>query len=371
MRLHGLLGVAAVVLATTGPAVADTVATTSGQVFAGKVLEETPEKVVIKTESGTVTVPRAAIASVTKAEAAPQEIVPAVIKPAEADKAFEDAKAAFTRKEWVRAGSLLEGLLQLSVTAFPNESRLAATVPLVNCYLAVRDARGASKTFRRRADLVSVESDRRRLLATAEALEKVGGLVIGDKTAGTCEEAIEASMAWKAAQLVVDAKDVAAKATSLNEMDKLEAAANRCIERLKEADLYVPGFAAGHRKEVLAALADNIVKAGRTAVRACTEERQSLGRLNRTAAPDVNSAMDWNNRASRYMAVRQAAEHGLKNLKVLADKVPMTEVYAEREKECAELLAKLEELRFLEQMPGQEKTLIDLRQIGAPYGRGR
>jgi len=362
--------VLALAVVAAGAARADTVVTTSGQTFHGHVVEETPEKVVIQTRSGTVTIPASAVARVLRSGGGGRpEIVAETIRPSDAPKALEEAKAALARKDWTKAGGVYEGLLQLPLAAFPAPERLAVTAPLVTCYLGVRDARGAVRTLRRRADLVTMPSDKDRLLAAADALDKAGGPAIDGKPVATYEEALEAAMAHKAARLLEEARDLAAKATALNETPKLEAAAKRALDKLGEADLYVPGSAAAHRREVLVALADNIMQAARSTVAALTDERRSLSQMHPNIPPDAKGALFWNTLVGRYLARRQAAEDGLKNLRAFAPRHQAPDLYAEREKEAAELLARLDDLGYHQVGPGiPERARIQPRQIGSPFG---
>jgi len=371
----GAVGVMWVALAPV-PVRSDTVATTSGQTFLGQVAEETPERVVIKTESGTVTVPRAAIATVDRgALSQPSAIAAEKIKPEDAPKAFEAAKDAIAGGNWVKAGSLLEGLLALDAKAFASANRGPAASALAACYLALKDAHGAARTFARRADLASAPSDRQRLLATAEALETVGSVAIGPKGAATYEDAIAAAMEWKARQLLGQAKDLAAKATDLNDMAKLEAAARQCLDKLAEADLYVPGFSLAHRKETLIALADNILKAARATTTLCAAERKTVSRYWKTALGDARYAAIWNRQVTGYLRLRQAAEDGIKNLKAFAPRAGVPEVLADRTAECTELLAQLDTLQYHEVLPGKGGIPANMRivprKIGSPFPTAR
>jgi hypothetical protein len=365
------LGLAFAVLA---PAVwGDTIVTTSRRTFTGKVLEEAPDKVVIRTDSGNVTVPRAIITVLDKGRAAgpAAAILPDKVAPADAANAFEEAKAALAKANWVRAGCLLEGLLELAPMYFPQENRLAATAALATCYLQVKDAAGAGRAFRRRAELVAADSDKRRLLATAEAIGKSGGPAIGGKPITTYDEAIAAAMDWKAAQLVAEAREAAAKAAALNDPEKIEAAGRRCLDRLGEADTYVPGTSAARRKEVFAALADNVFQAARRGVEKCTADRKDLSRYWQTSAADVKYAVIYNGQVSRYLGLRQAAEDGLKNFRAVSAKFQVPELYTEREKDCAALLAQLEELQYHVLLPGMPRQLkIAPRRIGSPFQNG-
>jgi len=345
---------------------ADRVVTKSGQTFTGKILEETDQSVVIQTMSGKVTVPRATINTIEKeggAEVA--RIVPAVVDPAKAPEAFEEAKSAVAAGDWVRAGNLLEGLLKLDTGSFPQENRLAASAALVTCYLQIKDAKGAAAALRLRANLVASETDKKRLIAPAEALEASGMPTIGDKTVGRYEEVIEAGTEWKAQQILTLVKQLGANATGLDSMDRLERSARTALGKLDEADLYVPGFAKVHRTEALTTLADNIMDGARRAVEICTEDRKDLSRYWQTSVFGIKYAQAWNEKASVYLNRRQAAEDGLGNLKPFGDKYETPDLYKEREQAVTDLLAKLEDLKYHEQRSGmKERFRIALRKIG-------
>jgi len=374
---------------------ADRITTTSGQTFTGKILEEMDQSVVIQTMSGKVTVPRATINTIEKeggAEAV--KIVPAVVDPAKAAEAFEEAQSAVAADDWVRAGSLLEGLLKLDTGTFPHENRLTATAALVTCYLQVKNSQRAAGALRQQAALVASETDKKRLAAAAEALEASGRPAIGETAVGRFEEVMAAGMPWKAQQILEIARQVGASATVLNAMPRLDRAAQMCLARLTEADLYVPGFSQTHRQEALTLLADNILDGARKAVNVCTTDRKDLTRLWQDTLDELKKAAEearkaeeearkakrsppskspltlatpdpkiqtYNQKASAYLARRLAAEDALENLKLFAEKCEAPALYTDREKEIADLLAKLEDLKYHEMREGigkQEKIVL-------------
>ncbi len=402
MRRHWWTAAVAAALAVmASSASADQVVTKSGQTFTGQIVEETDQAVVIQTMSGKVTVPHDAIARIERYGADSKgRITPAVVDPQKAQETFEEAREAIRQDDWVRAGSLLEGLLRLEATAFPQEDRLTATAALVTCYLQVKDAQGAAGALRQRAALAAEETDRKRLLATAEALEASGKPLIQETAVGRFEEAMEAGSKWKAQQILNIAKQVGASATVLNAIHRLDRAALGCLARLTEADLYVPGFSQAHRQEALASLADNILEGAREAVDVCTADRKDLSRLwqdildsikkaeeeakkaeeearraRRTLLPPSKSPLTlatpdpairiYNQKASTYLTRRQAAEDGLKNLKPFGEKYEAPALYTDREKEAVDLLAKLEDLKYHEMLQGmKDRCLISLWKVG-------
>ncbi len=372
---------AALVLAWALPVLADRIVTTSGQVFEGQILEQDQAKVVIKTASGVVVIPRIAIqaANVTTTPK-PQTIKPATIDPLQAAQAYAEAEAAVNAGDWIKAGSLLEGLMQLDGTAFPHEKRVAGTAALATCYLQVKDPEGAAKAFERRAKLVDPESDKKRLLAAAEAIRKCAGPMIGgiafagvlidNKPVGRYEEAVDAAMGWKAAQVLEEAKEIGRKATDLDDKAKLDDAVKRLTEKVAEADLYVPGFSLLRRKDVLMSLTENVVPAVQKAVELCTEERKHLSGFWRTSAASVRLALQFNEKARAYLIRRQAAEDGLKNLRILAEKEKTAELCDE--KVAAPLFVQLADLQYHLTMPWMpQRPKIALRKIGSDLCKNR
>ncbi len=371
-RLAVAAALSALTVLASASSLADTITTKSRQTFTGRILEDTPQQIVIKTESGTVAVPRASIAMIQKDEQPETvRIVPEAIRPCDAQKAYENAKAAVAKGNWLKAGNLLSGLMELPPTVFPHENRLAATAALATCHLQIKDPKGAARAFTLRSALVCAEGDKRRLLAAAEALDKIDaatpGVLIGGQPVASYDEAITAAMTWRATQILADAKDLGVKAVDLNDMAKLDASAKRCLARLDEADLYAPGFSAAHRAEVLAALADNIMEAARKAALQCTQERTAnVTRYWRSSTADAKTATIYNAYVTKYLGRRQAAEEGLKNLKTLSTRYDLPQLYADRTKEHAALLTQLAELQYHEAVPGiPPKLLIAQRRVGS------
>jgi hypothetical protein len=367
------LSIAVAWAAAAAPASAggDTVVTKSGRTFVGQIAEELPERVVIKTESGTVVVPRPEIVSINKgATAQKTTILAEKINPQDAAKAFETAKACIAKGEWVKAGSLLEGLLDLDESAFPRGSRPGALSALVTCYLKVLDARGAAKTFTRRAQLASVESDKARLLAAAEALEKTGSVTLGAKTATSFEEAIDTAMTWKAEQCLAHAKEEARKTAGIRDLGQLEKVAAAALKELAEADVFVPGFSTAHRTEPLAALVNSLIECARDTAAFCEKERLELTRTRSLSTSSVAAAHQWNERARPYLAKREDAEGSLGNLERLTTKLEAPDLYKASAAAITELLTKLGELRFYPPgtafpgVAGSERMQIQLRRVG-------
>ena len=386
------VGAAAMALAA-GAALADRIVTTSGQTFTGKITEENEENIVIETMSGTVTIPRSTIESLDKTDGTGSGGQgPALIDPERADEAFDEAKEAVADKDWTKAARLLEGLLNLDRGAFSHEKRLVATVGLVNCYLEMRDAEDAVRALRRRAGLVASEADKKRLLAAADVLEDAKGFVIADKVVKRYDEVMAAAMKSKAQEALDLALKAAASATRLDKAYNLKRAAQTCLDKLEQADLYMPGFSAEHRTEVLARLRDNVLGGAERAVELCTDDRKEISRLWQSILDEAEKAKKaeeaarkaktskpiitlttthpairlYNQKASEYLAQRQTAEDTLGNLQPFANKYEVPELYKEQENEVQDLLAKLNDLKYHEKIQGmKEWSLISLWKVGS------
>ncbi|MCX5673368.1 MAG: hypothetical protein NTX87_00010 [Planctomycetota bacterium] len=337
---------------TAGPALADRVVTKSGETFTGTLIEDTKEKIVLRTLSGTMTIPRDAVKSVEKAgeeakpPAPPPQVVVVPVDPAKAPQALQQAKAAIAAGEWIKAAGLLEGLMLLDERTLAADDRLAATGALVTCYLQIKDAAGAAKSLSRRAALAPDANDKRRLVAAADVLRTVGSVEIGGKTLSRLDEVVETAMNWKAQQCLKDAADIAAKAKGIDVPAQLERAATGALKKLSEADVFVPGFSAAHRKEPLAALVNNIIEAAKQAVDYCEKVRPDLTSTAVSSVSSKAAAKAWNDRAIPYFARRQAAEDALRNLPAFTAKLDLADVYKANETVIKDLLVKLDDYQY-------------------------
>jgi hypothetical protein len=351
--------VATVLLVLAAPAMADRVITKAGETFTGAIVEDSPEKVVLKTLSGTVTIARDQVKTVEKAgeapkatapapaaTAAPPQVVVAQVDPAKAAQALKDAKSALVAGDWVKAAGLLEGLMLLDERTLAMDDRLGATGALVTCYLQIKDAQGAAKSMLRRAALATDPLDKKRLVAAADVLKISGATEIGGKTLTRFEEVMAAAMPFRAQDYLKEANDLAAKATRLNESAQLEKAANVALKRLAEADVFVPGFSAAHRQEPLAVIFNNILDAARRTVEFCDKERLELTRTSVSSVASISAAKEWNNRATPYLAKRDAAEAALKNLQTFSQKYELAGLYTSNEKEIKSLLLKIDDFQY-------------------------
>ena len=366
VSLAALLG--GLVLVLAGPALADRVVLKTGETFTGTIIEEDATAVVLKSISGTTRIPRSAIKTIEKAEAAPKptpgkkpepgekptpgekpappKIVPVEVAAAKAADALKQARSALVAGDWVKAGGLLEGLLTLDQNTFKYDDRVRATGALITCYLQIKDAQGAAKAIARRAQLARDPNDKTRLLGAAEALRTLGSVKVGAKTLSRFEEVLEAAMPWKAGQCLEAAKQHARKARRLNERAQLDKAADQVIKALNEANVYMPGFSAQHRQEVLEVLVNNILEAGRAAAAHCKKWRPELTRTHRQSLVTKALAMQWNARAKPYIETRAIGEQAVKNLKAFTIKYKAADLYAQNEAEITQLLADLHDYQY-------------------------
>jgi hypothetical protein len=345
------------------PAAADRVVTKSGDAFTGTITEEDAAKVVLKTISGTMTIPRDTIKTIEKSggtppappgpgetkpttPAAPPVITAVAVDPSKAAQALTSAKAALVAGDWVKAGGLLEGLMALDDKTFGADDRLAATGALATCYLQINDAQGAARAMLRRAQLATDANDKKRLVAASEALRATGSVEMDGKVLTRYEEAVEAAMAWKAGQILKDAKELASKAQRLNEMAQLEKAANVAVARLGDADVYVPGYSTKTRGAVLEVLITNVLQGATAAMEHCENVRPELTKTRFTSVVSKAAAKAWNDKGIVYLTKRQAAEDALKNLKPFCMKFEAMELYTKHAAEIAKLQADADEYQY-------------------------
>ena len=372
VSLAALLG--GLVLVLAGPALADRVVLKTGETFTGTIIEEDATAVVLKSISGTTRIPRSAIKTIEKAEAAPKptpgkkpepgekpkpgekptpgekpappKIVPVEVAAAKAADALKQARSALVAGDWVKAGGLLEGLLALDTDTFKHDDRVRATGALITCYLQIKDAQGAAKAIARRAQLARDPNDKTRLLGAAEALRTLGSVKVGAKTLSRFEEVLEAAMPWKAGQCLETAKQHARRAKRLNERAQLDKAADLALRALSEANVYMPGFSAQHRHEALAVLVNNVLEAGRAAAEHCKKVRPELTLTRRDSILSKVKAIQWNAVVRPYLETRAIGEQAVKSLKAFTIKYKTADLYAQNKAEITQLLADLDDYQY-------------------------
>lgn len=346
----GILG-AALLAVLAAPLGADRIVTKAGATWTGAIVDEDAGKVVLRTASGDVTIPRDSIKEMTRDSPAPpgpttqpKKIVPLAVRPGRAAETLRAARTALEQGDWVKAGGLFEGLLDLDSKTLSDADRRATAAGLAACYLQVGDGPGAARAFGRRAALAVDEKEKRILLAAAEALGQSGAARIGDKTVRSYDEAMAAAAEWKVQNLLAQAKKMSAQARQFTVAGYIERVSKNCMDKLAEADILSPNFSDAHRREVLEPMVANLMQGARRAVDLCTSEREYLNTHRYLSLYGGELTKQWLNRIVGYMGMRQDAEDALKNLKVAAEKVKFGDLYSETE--VQNLLRRLDDLRF-------------------------
>ena len=344
----GILG-AALLAVLAAPLGADRIVTKAGATWTGAIVDEDAGKVVLRTASGDVTIPRESIKEMTRGsaplpEAAPKKIVPLTVPPGRAAEILRAARTALEQGDWVKAGGLFEGLLDLDSKTVGDADRRATASGLAACYLQVGDGPGAARAFGRRAALAVDEKEKRVLLAAAEALGQSGAARIGDKTVRSYDEAMAAAAEWKVQSLLAQAKKMSAQARQFTVAGYIERVSKNCMDKLAEADILSPNFSDARRREVLEPMVANLMQGARRAVDLCTSEREYLNTHRYLSLYGGELTKQWLNRIVGYMGTRQDAEDALKNLKAAAEKVKFGDLYSETQ--VQDLLRRLDDLRF-------------------------
>jgi hypothetical protein len=306
------------------------------------------------------------------AEAAPdapaKKIVPVTIAPERAAQALKDSRAALDKSDWLKAGGLLEGLLDLGPNALSEDDRRTASAGLATCCLQLGDGAGAGRALAKRAGAAADDREKRLVVAAAEALRQSGGSRIGAKTVRTYEEAVAAAPEWKAQALLAVAKKMSANANLFGVAGYLDRIAKNCLDKLAEADGYVPNFSASRRREVLDPLIANLMGGARKAADLCTTERDWINKHRYLSLYGDDRTVDWMVRVKTYLSVRQEAEDALINLKTFGQKPGFADLV--NAGEVSDLVKKLDDLRYF---PGPGSPRGRLRILpratgGAPSG---
>ncbi len=324
---------------------ADTLTLTSGKVLTGTIQHQDQFKVVLVTDAGTLTILRGDIKAINAepTESGFEPILAARVSPAGAETAFHEAKAALAKKRWREAGSLLEGLLELDDKAVGDARRAEAARAAVPCHLQNGDPRSASRNLVVAAKLAVDEMTRRKMYAAAEALRRAQGPRIGTTVVRTLEEALEAGAAWKADQILQEARGLAGRQTMLQDYARVDRAIESIEEHLRKADVYVPGFSRQHESEAMKGLAGNFISGATKAVSMSRQEREHLEDLRVDRFKGRAHALHWNGIVKTYHARRVAA---IEALQVLAGQSELRSLYDESER--SRLLDELAKLEFFE-----------------------
>ena len=361
-RLRAAAVAALVVLAVAAAARADRVITKAGETFNGTIVEEDATKVVLKMLSGTMTFQRDNVKAVEKAGAAPEvkpgapaarapaaapvAVTIAKIEPADAPAAFKSAKSALVSGEWAKAAGLFEGLMLLDGTAFSVADRLPATGALMTCYLQLKDNAGAARALARRGQLATDANDRVRLMAASEMVRLRGAVSADGKALSAYDDVMQAAMEWKASAVLAEAKDAISKIQQLNNMAVLEKGVNLAVKKLESADVYVSGFSAAHRKELVAAVVQSILDVAKETIAALDPIRQDLTTKRLSSTTSRPAAKAFNEIATAYFNRRLGAESALKNLKPFTTKMGVPELYTANAGTVTDALAQLDDYLY-------------------------
>jgi len=367
-----LIVVVAAALAPPVRLCADQVRTKGGTVYEGSVVRQEGDEVVIETSKGTIRLSRKDIAAIRAMEQqtdwpkrppdAPK-ITPVVVTPEKARETLARAREAVKAGKWVEAGGLLEGLADLKGEVLSVDDRRGVISSLATCYLQIDDARGAARSFGRRAMVAKDDDQRRRILAAAEALDAAKSTRIGGQAVRTYQEAVSAAVRWKVDQIVGTARKMTGKARLVTVRGRLDRTARAALAKLKEADLYEPGTSARQRSSVLRGLVDAVMEPVRKAVSTCSRERQWFDANRWRSLSDKETVKGWTQRIAAYLALRQGAEEGLKNLKAFASRFDLGGLYNGREVD--RLLEQLEDLKYYPPRGGKRIKILPRRTGGA------
>jgi hypothetical protein len=277
-------------------------------------------------------------------DAPTRKIVPVTVAPERAAQTLKEARAALDKSDWLKAGGLLEGVLDIDPRKLSEADRRSAAAGLVTCCLQLEDGAGAGRALGKRASVAVDEREKRLLLTAAEALRDSNSNRIGAKTVRTYEEALAAAPEWKAQSLLAQAKKMSANARQFSVAGYLDRIVKNCTDRLAEADGYVPNFSGSHRREVLEPMIANLMQGARKAVDLCTAERDYLNTHRYLSLYGGDKTKQWAGRVKAYMGARQEAEDALQNLKAFAPKSGLGDLY--NENEVNDVLNKLDDLKY-------------------------
>jgi len=348
-RISPLLVAAAGLAGLLLPAAAraDRVITKKGATFVGTVVTREEGRLVIRTTGGgQVTVAVDDIRTIEKTdEQAPtsaDRIVPASIKPSKAKSAFQEAGKALAAKKWKEAGEQYAGVLALRPAALEPPQLIEAAEGLVLCHLQLGDTAGAAVALRRRAGLTRNGDERKRILATIDALQGTASdNMAGRKSPTAFAPLVQAAARWKAEQLIQEARRNAAATTLVSVRGRLERQARLCEDTLREADFFEPGSHSRNRDAVLRVLADKVIQIARKTVDGCEKERTWLDSNRWQSWSAKNHVQSWTGRVMGYLSARQQAEDAIGNLLTTA---ALKGLY--NEGEAKKLLKRLDGLRY-------------------------
>ena len=326
----------------------DYVKTTTGLVFPGKIVEDTPEQVVVLTKTGTVPIPRAIIKEVHKAgvdtRPASEKISAATIPEGQEAAFAEKAKALAGEHKYTEAAALCKALMEDGPTRALSEAQRDGVGRVASlAFFELKDWPASAQGLKYSARTVKEEVHRDRLLAMAEALEANQPPTIGEQAAGNFDEAMSLAMKWKADRIFKDALEYALNVKDFNRKEAVDRAIQGASIRLAKAEAYVPGTSVMRWPEICRALVTSMTGMVERAITKCTHARTEMTRLFWQRAASVNIGLEWNAKTTVYLGLRQAAVDCLSLVVAIDAQHPLKAAYKDEEyKQFGEQLKKLD-----------------------------
>ncbi|MBN2582126.1 MAG: hypothetical protein JXL80_03595 [Planctomycetes bacterium] len=312
----------------TSEANEDTVKTKMGTTFRGKIVSEDGEKIVIETRSGPVTIPRAVVQEVRKAEidyrSASEKIEAPEIRPEDAPKHIEEARKLAGKGEMTRAAALCEGLLNLPGGTLSNEQRETIGKTMAEAYFELKDWPAAARGLRKAAVAINVETDRDRLLAVAEAFEAHKPPTIGGQTVENFSQAQQAAMKWKAGEIFNYAKQYVDEMGEINRRSNVDRALEVAQIRLAKSETYMPGYSIIRSPELVKVMVERLMDAVGKAEKQLVERRKELMRGYVGHVTSRKYAEAWNKDCYVYLDIIDGAAGCLNNVTYLGERFSET-----------------------------------------------
>ena len=357
----GLIVLISLSLATAPPATADpgseeskpaevtedVIRTTAGTVFRGKVITQDGEKVVIETKSGQVTIPRAIIKELRLGNVdyrpASEKIKPVEIPADQAPGFLKKAEEHFKKGEMEQTAAICEGLMVLGGKVLSAQQRESAGKMMAGAYFELKDWQASARGLRRAAVSIGEETDRKRLMAVAEALEEHKPPSIGGQTVEGFAQAQQAAMKWKADRIFDNANEFVAEAKELHRRSSVERALEVAQIHLSKSEIYVPGYSIQRQPELIRTMAGRMISAVQKARVRCVEDRKVLKRSYVGSVVDRKHAEAWNKQCLDYLDIIDGARTCLNNVKHLGQTYPIKDLYkADEHKKLGEEIYKLQ-----------------------------
>ena len=308
----------------------DVIRTTAGTVFRGKVVKQDGEKVVMETKSGQVTIPRAIIKELRLGSVdyrpASEKIKPVEIPKDQAPGFLKKAEEHFKKGEMEQTAAICEGLMALGGKALSARQRESVGKMMAGAYFELKDWPASARGLRRAAVSISEETDRKRLLAVAEALERHKPGSIGGQTVEGFAQAQQAAMKWKADRVFDDANSFVEEAKEIHRRSVVDRTLEVAQLRLSKAEIYVPGYSMQRQPELVKTLVGRMLSAVKRANAVCVERRKELKRTY-IANVDRKHAEAWNKQCVAYLAIIDGARACLNNVKYLSQKYQIKDLY--------------------------------------------